>query len=904
MNSQTNAMVPNSLAKPGADTPNTPRHVWGLLGGEDIYPLLALAISLLAALLLVMGPGILNTRAGGDSLFLIQRVQQLAQSLRGGAFPARWMPDGAYGLGYPFFDFYAALPYYLAALLNLAGCGLLWAIKLIQVLGFLVAGMTVYGLARKMGANRPGALLASAAYTCAPFHLANVYVRGDSLSEFYAFVLYPLILWAVLKVKERPTVEHMAWLAGSYALLITCHNLSAMLFSPIIGLWLLAEALSQPERGRWRTLGVGIAALAFGLILSAWYWVPALREQSLVQLQDQTTGYFHYAEHFRAADLVQWQPIHDYTFDAQHNPFSMGLAQGILALAGLGALVMRALKRQKVPAGQFVAALSLIVYTWLITPSSRWVWEHVPLLPYVQFPWRLLSVQALAVGLLAANISDLWPMRREQAVGLALLAAFFGVAWLRADRLPLTEVDITPQRLMLYETYSGNIGTTIRHEYLPQEMVPRPFVSGVQLNDGQKPAPLVLEGGLTRAQLIGRTPSKETWELEVAAPSLLAFHTTFYPGWEATVDGLAQGVEPLRGLGLVGLRLVPGAHRVQLRLERTPVRRYMLWASGVGLLVWLALALYPCRRSARYRRGTLVVVIGLAAFALQIIVSSEPAAKAPQARGPLVMDFARAPYLHEEPGGIYLGETQLLDYTLSALKARPGEELEITFHCYWVRRTQVRVELIGVTAHLFSPSPVWAQATVDITTSYTTLRLFLPANIPPGLYVPQLSVLKDGQPQAVYAAYGAPMGTPALTPVQVTGGRQATGQVPALGHFGPERELPVIDLVGAETAWPNKGLLEVTLTWRAQRQAPLNYMLSLRLNRPDGSKVASRDVPPLLGGYPTSLWVPGELVTDRVLLALPEGEASGVDCHLEVVLYDRVTLQAIGTTTIEGISTP
>ncbi len=901
MKAQTEPIASSSLAELGH---GVSRRMWREFGEESLYPLLALAISVLAALPLFMGAGILNTRAGGDSPFLVQRVHQLAQSLRGGTFPARWMPDGAYGLGYPFFDFYAALPYYIAALLHLAGCGLLWAIKLTQLLGFLIAGMAMYGLTRKMGANRAGALLASAVYTAAPFHLANVYVRGDSLSEFYAFALYPLILWAVLKVKERPSVEHVAWLAVSYALLIVCHNISAMLFTPLVGLWLVGEAVSHPGQGRWRRLGIGSMALALGLILSAWYWVPAIRERSLVQLQDQTTGYFYFAEHFRTVDLVQWNPVHDYTLDARHNPFSMGLVQGVLALVGLAILAVRAVRKEKLSAGQVVAAFSFLVYTWLITPSSRWIWEHVPLLPYAQFPWRLLSVQALTVGLLVTNIADLWPMRREQAAGLALLTACFGLFGLRLDFLPLTEADITPQRLMLYETYSGNIGTTIRHEYLPKEMLPRPFVSGVQLNDGEKPAPLALEGGLSRAQLIKRTPSSETWELETVAPSLLAFHTTFYPGWEATVDGQAQGVEPLKGLGLVGLRLSPGAHRVELRLERTPVRRYTLWVSALGLLVWLVLVLYPCRRSARYRQGAVIVVIVLMAFILQILVAPEPSVEAAPPKGPLVMDFDRAPYLHEEPGGIFFGANRLLDYTLSASEIRPGEALEVTFHWRWAKGAQVKVELVGATAHLFSPSPVWVQATADITVAYTTLKLLLPEDIPPGLYVPRLSVLQDGKLQNVYASNGMPMGTPALSPVKVTTGRRATGQEVALGHFGPEWALPVIDLVSVKTAWLEKRLLEVTLTWRTQRQAPLNYMLSLRLNRPDGSQLTSRDLPPLLGGYPTSLWVPGELVTDRVILVLPDDAAPGSGYQLEVVLYDRMTLKAMGTVTVEGISVP
>src|SRR5512136_1399866 len=85
-------------------------------------------LALAPALPLVAGGGLVNTRAGGDSPFLLVRVQQLALNLSAGVFPVRWMPQAAYGLGYPFFNFYAALPYYLAALLNLAGLGYLWSI--------------------------------------------------------------------------------------------------------------------------------------------------------------------------------------------------------------------------------------------------------------------------------------------------------------------------------------------------------------------------------------------------------------------------------------------------------------------------------------------------------------------------------------------------------------------------------------------------------------------------------------------------------------------------------------------------------------------------------------------------------------------------------------------------------
>lgn len=217
---------------------------------------LALLVALGAALPLLIGMGIVNTRAGGDSPFLIQRTQQLAENLRAGVWPAHWMPDAAHGLGYPFYVFYASLPYYLAAALHVGGWGVLWSIKLTQALGFVLAGLAMYALARRLGARPLAALLASAVYTCAPFHLVNVYVRGDALSEFYAMALFPLILWAATRLVERPQAGRVAVLAFSYGLLAVCHNISALVFSPLVALWLLVAALSQ--RGRpWRTLGAG-----------------------------------------------------------------------------------------------------------------------------------------------------------------------------------------------------------------------------------------------------------------------------------------------------------------------------------------------------------------------------------------------------------------------------------------------------------------------------------------------------------------------------------------------------------------------------------------------------------------------------------------------------------------------
>jgi len=184
-------------------------------------------LALIPALPLLIGGGMVNTRAGGDSPFLLVRVHELVSNLRAGIFPVRWMPQAAYGLGFPFFNFYASLPYYLAAAFKLLGLGTIVSIQLTQVLGFAFAALAIYGLSRELHPQQRGAnLLVALAYSCAPFHMVNVYVRGDSLAEFYAFVFFPLILWRLLCLQKQPSTRNGVCAALAYAGLAVTHNLS------------------------------------------------------------------------------------------------------------------------------------------------------------------------------------------------------------------------------------------------------------------------------------------------------------------------------------------------------------------------------------------------------------------------------------------------------------------------------------------------------------------------------------------------------------------------------------------------------------------------------------------------------------------------------------------------------
>ncbi|MEA3459555.1 MAG: 6-pyruvoyl-tetrahydropterin synthase-related protein, partial [Chloroflexota bacterium] len=752
---------------------------------------LALLLSIPAWLPLLRG--FVNTRVGGDSPFLFFRLHQLLRNLQAGVFPARWMPDAAYGQGYPFFNFYASLPYYLAALFKLWGFGYIWAVKLTQIIGFIAAAGAMYILAKRLLDNQAGALLAALIYTYAPFHLVNVYVRGDSLSEFYAFVFYPLVLWTLLRLKEAPSRANIALVAFAYGGLILTHNISALIFTPFIGLWLIAYGLWPREERRIaichmpyaiRNTPYAIGGIGLGLALSAWFWLPALLERGSVQLEGMTSGYFHYSGHFRSLDLIQASPLFDYSVDGSLRCFAMGSIQAALALLGTASIIAHWLKRRRIETRDAFLLVGLFVSTFFITPLSRPLWDHLPLLPFVQFPWRFLSVQAFFASLVSGRIVGKFRRSHAVAVALGLAAMATSMLKLRPEYLPLSEADITTEQLSIYEYFTANVGTTVRSEYLPRWVETRPFTSEMLL-EGSKPPPKVLEGTLEKAELVELGPTHEEWLLDVSSPSArLAFHTYYFPGWRARVDGEPREVEPVEGLGYIGLDLGQGEHRVILCLERTPLRAFAEALSLLAFIIAIGLVTTGGLVASHHLKAFGIALASIALVAVLLRLLPSPRADASD----LTMDFVRMPYLHHNPKGVRFGEVaRLMSYSFSSDEVEAGEALEVTLRWAGVASDELTAEvsLVSAAEHLFHVPACLATSSAPLQAGMMRYQLRVPETAMRSLYLIKVRVWKGKSEVEPVTERGEPLGTIYLRPIRVRNRIEAAGDEPVIARFGP-----------------------------------------------------------------------------------------------------------------------
>ncbi|MBC7228546.1 MAG: hypothetical protein H5T61_15155, partial [Thermoflexales bacterium] len=550
--------------------------------------------------------------------------------------------------------------------------------------------------------------------------------------------------------------------------------------------------------------------------------------------------------------------------------------------------------------------LGLVISTLMITPLSKPLWDHLPLLPMVQFPWRFLSVQALfAAAVLGMAFTGSMP-GTSKAPGMGFAALLCGLVLtvvvllpLHPDRLPIGPEDVTRERLLLYELFTGNIGTTIRHEYLYREVVPRPFTSDAVVEPDAPPRAIPLDGARLEATRVESAPTRQVWRV-AGEGGRIAFPLLYWPGWRASVDGEPVEVGPIEGSGYLALQVPPGEHTVVLWLGRTPLRA---GAEGLSLATVLAMAVLGVRRhrasplSARRTPillGALCVLCGL--FFLHLSPGAPP--PAPDAPQNLTMDFIQMPYLHPNPRGVRFeggdGWAELLGYTLSDDAPSPGDPLTVTVKVEASFSPTVTLALVSPASVRYDLAPL-----AEVTCAAYLCPLTVPPDIPRGVYLLRLRVFGPHGELTARTPSGAEMGTVYLAPIRVTAGPPLPPEAAVLHPFGPE-----IRLYGATVAQTAPDRLTVRLVWGARYPVATNYGISLRLRDAGGREVQVMDTQPGYGFLPTSLWRPGEMVTDLYELPLPADLPPGETYTLHVVLYRFPSLQAVGERPVGPFNIP
>lgn len=761
----------------------------------DLGPLIVLVVCLLAVWPFLSRPGMPQET---DAELHIFRTAELSRLMQAGVLYPRWSPDFYFGYGYPLFNFYAPLGYYLGAILiQLLSVDAVLAVKLVFVLAGIGAGMGMYAFARRQWGSRAG-LLAAVTYSLSPYLLyIDPYGRGV-LAETLSLALFPWVLWSFQRISDRRPKRRAAGAAMMLGALVCAHNLMGMILSAVLLGWVIWQQLVKrspqsadgPAHAHAPRLGLQLVALALGVGLTAFFWLPVALEQGAVQLGNLVSegGHFDFRSHFVGlGELLRPSPLLDLGATEPKPAFNLGPAQWLMAVVGVSGLLLRRRTGWK---GALFFAVAGLILLFLVLSLSEPIWSTVPLMPFIQFPWRLLGPLAACLALLAGiAVSDFGFLSttraRDYAVGTGMMLAVL-------TALPLTYPQEWPERfgpttawaVTEIEMTGRWLGTTSGGDYVPVDVlvIPPPREQMLAALEWNEPVDRVNRATLrpgTQVQQVGSQPLEWTYQIDTEEPFLFRCFHFYFPGWVASVDGEPVPIEPAKPDGLITVWVPAGRHTLELAFRDTPVRQAGWIISGISLAAAIALVVATSRSTrapgpARYRQEDRPLHWSLLLIAVLLLLFKLLMADALgwfriQSEGTVVE-------LAENKMHLLLGEEVLLlgyDWEPS----EPGGQAGLTVYWKAVKPIPTNYQVF---VHLRDESgAVVAQSDKLNPGDYPTHRwpqdryirdehwLHIPEDLPPGEYrlAVGLWLMAEGVRLPVYDSQGADLGDSAFLEV-------------------------------------------------------------------------------------------------------------------------------------------
>ncbi len=303
-------------------------------------------------LLLLLIPAMLPLAAPGyffkahDGLHSVSYLVEFDQAIRDGLIWPIWGPDYAVGFGYPVWLVYAPLAYFVAEFFHLLGFGLTVAVKFTWAFGFLLGAVGMYRVARRWWGPAAG-LIAALAYTYAPYHLVQIYVRG-ALAEFLALAWFPWVLLAFVALWDDPRPRRAAWAGLALGALMLTHSQAPVMYGPFLAGFVLFKALTfRPAAGnnkvkaRLQPLLWSGVAFALGGLLGAIFMVPLLLERRFIAELSWLHDTYYYGRHFVFPSQF-FSPFWGFGYSVEGAADGMSFQLGLLQTLGaaVGALAV------------------------------------------------------------------------------------------------------------------------------------------------------------------------------------------------------------------------------------------------------------------------------------------------------------------------------------------------------------------------------------------------------------------------------------------------------------------------------------------------------------------------------------------------------------------------------------
>ena len=223
----------------------------------------------------------------------------------------------------------------------------------------------------------------------------------------------------------------------------------------------------------------------------------------------------------------------------------------------------------------------------MMTIYSKPIWDSLPMIHYIQYPWRFFAfLTTLFPLLIVLCLSLLDPKKLKELffIGVGLLipvVIFFQYDSFRPQRYISGDdaVYITPEEV------SWRVSMT-SHEFIPNgvALTKDPKYGMTRLNIKEKEIMkeeyLIFNGKMNEVE---RMTNRSAYSVSSFVGTTIEFNAFNFPGWNVYVDSKQVYITDDNKFKLITVNVPAGEHVVELRFEDTPARRGGEWVSLITL---------------------------------------------------------------------------------------------------------------------------------------------------------------------------------------------------------------------------------------------------------------------------------------------------------------------------------
>jgi len=496
------------------------------------------------------------------------RVLQMKKCISDFQIPCRWVPDMGYGYGYPQFNYYGPLPYYVIYIFTALGFGILTSVKIgfiltifVSLIGMFLLGSYLFGAM--------GGFLSALFFVYSPYRAVDMYVRG-AVGEFWALSFLPFVFLYSKKIIDQQDKSSFYLLSIFLSFIFLSHNITTVIILPVLFLWIALLVVNKYFSGSLNfkiILNIAVS-LINGFFLSAFFVLPAFLEKKYVHIETMLSGYFDYRRHFVSISQLLFRNFWGFggselgPFD--EFSFNIGLLHWLIPTFAF--LIVFAVYKNIKNKQQLIYFLFFYFVGWfaffMTHSKSSFVWNQLSIFKYFQFPWRYLTLATFSFSLSIGFVVNLFFNKKNRNVFvyvIIFLLFLFNLNFFRTkDWLDINDQDkFSGKNWELQQTISIFDYLPKSAKYPPVTKAPENLIS----NDEYQ----ILS--------FDKKSNKQIWNIEVkndySEISLPIYH---FPGWKVYLNNKKVDIYPKGDLGLITFKVNNGYYEVYAILKNTNIR--------------------------------------------------------------------------------------------------------------------------------------------------------------------------------------------------------------------------------------------------------------------------------------------------------------------------------------------